>query len=194
MQSAVTRMQSLIEGLLTYSRVTTQAQPFVAVDLGTVLREVLSDLDARIEQLAGTVEVDPLPIVSADPLQMRQLFQNLIGNALKFHREDVPPVVRISVEGPGGPWQSADPGESAAEVCRIYVQDNGIGFDERYADQIFGVFQRLHGRSEYEGSGIGLSVCRKIAERHGGSITARSTPGQGSLFVITLPAQQKARN
>jgi signal transduction histidine kinase len=112
---------------------------------------------------------------------MRQLMQNLIGNALKYHRPEVPPVVRVSNRPVAG---------QARELCQIVVEDNGIGFEEVYADRIFTIFQRLHGRTEYEGTGVGLAVCRKIAERHGGSISARSTPGQGSSFLVTLPIRQ----
>jgi signal transduction histidine kinase len=115
---------------------------------------------------------------------MRQLIQNLVGNALKFHRDGVAPVVRISAE----PMQNGNSG-----CYQVTVADNGIGFDEKYLDKIFTVFQRLHGRAEYEGSGIGLAVCRKIVERHHGSITAHSTPGEGARFVMTLPAQQHTK-
>jgi light-regulated signal transduction histidine kinase (bacteriophytochrome) len=183
MQNAATRMQALIDGLLIYSRVTTKAQPFVTVDLNAVVREVLADLEVRIEQLAARVEVGDLPTIEADPLQMRQLFQNLIGNALKFHRQDVVPLVRVQGELLDG----------GAGQYRITVEDNGIGFDEKYLDRLFQVFQRLHGRSEYEGAGIGLAICRKIIERHGGSITARGVPDQGATFIITLPARQPAK-
>jgi len=157
--------------------VTTKARPFVTVDLKQVVREVLDDLEVHIEQLQARVEVGDLPTVEADPLQMRQLFQNLIGNALKFHREGVAPVVRV--------W--SEPLNGSEDQYRIIVEDNGIGFDEKYADRLFQVFQRLHGRSEYEGTGIGLATCRKIVERHGGNITARSEPGQGATFMLTLP-------
>ncbi len=190
MQSAARRMQNLINNLLTYSRVTTKAQPFVPVDLGSVAQEVLSDLEVRIEQTNGRVDVGDLPTTDADPLQMRQLFQNLIGNALKFHRENEPPVVTIrsaliTGSGTGGEQSGAD-----GDLCRITVEDNGIGFEDKDADRVFGLFQRLHGRSEYEGTGIGLAICRKIVERHGGTITATSTPGQGATFIIGFPVKQ----
>lgn len=189
MLNATERMQTLITSLLSYSRVTTKAQPFTQVDLSRVARDVLSDLEARIERTCGRVELGELPTIEADQVQMRQLLQNLISNALKFHKPGEPPVVRVSgaVEngreaGPGGP--------AAASRCRIVVEDNGIGFDQVYSERIFGVFQRLHGRNEYDGSGIGLAVCRKIAERHRGSITADSEPGRGATFVATLPVKQ----
>ena len=176
MLRAAGRMQRLITDLLQFSRVTTGAQPFVQVDLNNILAGVLSDLETRIEQTGGRVEHSTLPTLDADPVQMQQLLLNLIGNGLKFHRREVPPVVRVTV----GP-------EPAEGVCAISVQDNGIGFEEKYLDRIFNVFQRLHPRTEYEGTGIGLAVCRKIVERHGGSISARSQPNVGSTFVFTLP-------
>lgn len=176
MQDAATRMQSLIEGLLTYSRVSTKAQPFVETDLKSICDEVISDLEVRIEQRKATITIENLPKIEADSLQMRQLFQNLISNALKFQNEGTNPIIKIFSE-------QSDNGDK----FRIYVEDNGIGFEEKYLDKIFGVFQRLHGRSEYEGSGIGLSVCKKIVERHGGEITAKSSLGVGTTFIISLP-------
>jgi PAS domain S-box-containing protein len=176
MQSAAGRMQVLINDLLSFSRVTTKAQPFAPVDLGAIAREVAHDLEIRAHDTGGEIVVGELPAIEADALQMRQLLQNLAGNALKFHRPEVPP--RVEING-------------AAENGRVLitVRDNGIGFDEKYADRIFTMFERLHGRGAYEGTGIGLAICRKIAERHGGTITARSTPGEGSEFRVTLPAK-----
>lgn len=192
MQNAAHRMQVLINDLLTFSRVTTKAQPFVAVDLDEVVRGVVSDLEVRIEQTGGRVEVGRLMTIDADPLQMRQLFQNLIGNALKFRRPEEAPVVRVSCEKVERGEEEAPVAASRGgrELCRITVEDNGIGFDEKYLDRIFTVFQRLHGRQEYEGTGVGLAVCRRIAERHGGDITAKSAPGQGATFIVTLPLEQ----
>ena len=177
MQNAAARMQILIQDLLSLSRVSSQAQPFAPVDLGEVVRMVISDLEIRIEQLGARVEVGPLPVVLGDRVQLAQLFQNLIGNGLKFHKPAEPPLVQIGDEAPG----------DQPEVCRIFVKDHGIGFDERYLDRIFQIFQRLHGRSEYEGTGIGLAICRKIADRHHGTLTAHSAAGQGATFIITLP-------
>ncbi|MBO3463313.1 GAF domain-containing protein [Aetokthonos hydrillicola Thurmond2011] len=179
MQNAVRRMQALIEDLLTLSRVTTRAQPFMSVNLNQVTQEVISDLEVLIQQTKGSVEVSDLPTIKADPLQMHQLLQNLIGNALKFHRKEVRPIVKI--------YSQVAKVVDGAELCQIIVEDNGIGFDEKYLERIFSVFQRLHGRTEYEGTGIGLAICRKITERHHGSITARSQPGEGTSFIVTLP-------
>jgi signal transduction histidine kinase len=191
MQNAARRMQNLIQDLLLFSRVTTQPHPFEKVPLAKVIREVLSDLEVRLQQTGGFVHMEALPTLDADPVQMRQLFQNLISNALKFHRPGVPPVVKISshiLEPPAGAESNG------AQRCQIRVEDNGIGFDEKYRDRIFAVFQRLHSRQNYEGTGIGLAICRKITERHGGTITAHSLPGQGATFVVTLPMHQAKEN
>jgi PAS domain S-box-containing protein len=174
MRSAAKRMQVLINDLLTFSRVTTKAQPFVPVNLDTVAHEVAKDLEVRVHEAGARIDIGALPTIDADPTQMRQLLQNLAGNALKFHRPGVPPVVTIAAEVENG-------------TCRISVADNGIGFDPKYAERIFTVFERLHGRGTYEGTGIGLAICRRIAERHGGNVVARAVPGEGATFVVTLP-------
>lgn len=178
MQSAAARMSTLISDLLAFSRVSTKTQPFVPVDLTIIARDVATDLEARIAETGGTVNIAELPTIDADPLQMRQLFQNLLGNALKFHRKDVAPVVSIS---------STDCIMDDRPHISVEVRDNGVGFDTKYLDRIFAVFQRLHDKNDYEGTGIGLAVCRKIIERHGGTITADSQPGEGSVFTINLP-------
>jgi signal transduction histidine kinase len=190
MQNAAGRMQTLINDLLTFSRVTTKTRPFVEVNLDQVAREVLSDLEVRLEQVKGRVELVNLPTLEADPLQMRQLLQNLIGNALKFRRPDEPPIVSLSAEPVEWTTPSSVLPARPCAAYRIAVSDNGIGFDEKYLDRIFTVFQRLHGRDAYEGNGVGLAVCRRIAERHGGNITAESRPGHGATFYVTLPARQ----
>jgi PAS domain S-box-containing protein len=186
MQKAAARMQTLINDLLTFSRVTTRARPFTQVDLAQVAREVVTDLEGRIELVKGRVEVGTLPLIDAEVLQMRQLFQNLIGNALKFRRLDVPPVVKVAAEI----ITSRAPDEGTTVVrkfCRLTVSDNGIGFDEKYLDRIFNVFQRLHSRNDYEGTGMGLAIARKIVLFHRGEITAKSKPGEGTTFIVTLP-------
>jgi signal transduction histidine kinase len=180
MLDAASRMSIMINELLAYSRVTTVFQPHTRVDLNETLQGVISDLEIRLEQSEGRIESERLPTVNADRLQMRQLIQNLIANALKFHRPDVPPLVKVSGE------QFIDP-VSGEDMVRLLVEDNGIGFDERYLDQIFRPFRRLVGHSEFDGSGMGLAICRKIVERHGGSITAESKEGQGTTFIIILP-------
>ena len=189
MQNAAGRMQTLIDDLLMLSRVTTRAQPFVTVDLNRVVNEVLSDLEVRIQQTGGKVEVSTLPKIDADPVQMQQLLQNLLSNALKFHKQETPPVVKLSSQLFDSQQQPVMDG-AIATSCQIVVEDNGIGFEQKYLDRIFNVFQRLHSRSQYEGTGIGLAICRKIVERHQGSITAQSSLEQGAKFTVTLPIKQ----
>jgi len=183
MLGAAARMRTLISDLLLYSQVTTRVQPFVRTDLAGIAREVIADLETSIADSGGRVEIGDLPVIEADALQMRQLLQNLLGNAIKYRRKDAPPVVRLNCSSP--PAGGAD--------CTITVTDNGIGFNEKHAAKIFGMFVRLHGRAEYEGSGIGLAICRKIVERHGGTIAATSTAGQGATFTVTLPVTQAAK-
>jgi signal transduction histidine kinase len=176
-RAAGQRMQALIDDLLRFSRVATQGRPFEQVDLAAVAEHAVFDLEAVIAESGGSVEVGELPTVTADPLQMRQLIQNLISNGLKFHREGVPPKVRIH-------------GGTRGRFAEFEVSDNGIGFEPRYNARIFRVFERLHGRGTYPGTGIGLALCRKIVDRHGGTITAESTPGEGSTFTVTLPISE----
>ncbi|HET6567670.1 MAG TPA: PAS domain S-box protein [Rhodothermales bacterium] len=185
-QNAASRMSGLIHDLLQFSRVATQGQPFEKLDLNHIVNEVLTDLEVRIKEVSGKVEVGALPQIEADPVQMRQLFQNLIGNALKFHKPDVPPVVNVS----GTILKSSNAHAAIRKTCRLEVSDNGIGFDEKYVDRIFSPFQRLHGRDEFAGTGMGLAIVRRIVERHHGTITAHSTPGKGSIFVVALPVEQ----
>jgi PAS domain S-box-containing protein len=190
MQNAAARMQTLIQDLLQLSRIASRGQPPQPCDLEKIVSEVIGDLEVRIEQTGGRVEVIGLPVIEADPLQMRQLFQNLIANALKFHRPGVPPVVRVAGEVIPATDHSLAGAKPGDQLATIVVSDNGIGFDPQFGEQIFAVFQRLHTKQEYEGTGIGLAVCRKITDRHGGSIVAHSTPGEGATFTITLPVRQ----
>ena len=205
MQNAAARMQTLINDLLTFSRVISRTEPFVLVDLGQITREVLGDLEVRIEKSGAEVVVGELPKIEADSLQLRQLLQNLIGNALKFQPPNAKPKVEISgriVAGREGntpaPLELDQPAASAVPdeppFFQLIIKDNGIGFDEKYLDRIFAVFQRLHGRQEYEGTGIGLAVCRRIVDRHKGAITAKSKPGEGATFVVTLPLHHSAKD
>jgi len=176
--NAAGRMRTLINDLLSYSQVATRTEPFVRVDLTAIVREVIVDLETAIAEAGGRVDVGVLPVVDADPTQMRQLFQNLLGNALKFRRNDEPPVIRLAAAGTlDGFWS-------------ITVADNGIGFKEAQGERIFRMFERLHPRTAYDGSGIGLAICRRIVERHGGTIAATSITGQGTTFAVVLPATQ----
>jgi PAS domain S-box-containing protein len=181
-EAAAGRMQELISGVLAYSRVSAKAEPFEEIDLERVVLQVVADLEVRIAETGGRVAVDSLCRIKADPLQIRQLFQNLIANALKYQHPEVPP--RVVVSSRVIPNPDAD---GMGELCLITVEDNGIGFAAESAEKIFGLFQRLHGRGRYEGTGIGLAVCKRIVERHGGTITAESSPGMGARFIISLP-------
>lgn len=175
MQHAALRMRQLVDALLKYATVTAQPEARENVDLGQTVRDVLSDLEVLIAQLGAKIEVNKLPTLPVNPIQIRQLFQNLIANAIKFCKKGVTPVVRIA---------GRDLGNGFAEIS---VEDNGVGFEEKYVDRIFMPFQRVYGHEEFEGTGIGLTICHRIVQRHGGQITAKSAPGKGSTFIITLP-------
>ncbi|GAB4028877.1 PAS domain-containing protein [Spirosoma koreense] len=194
MQSAASRMSTLIKDLLDFSRISTQRDTSGPVSLEDVVRQVLSILELTIQETGAQVSVEPLPTVMGDASQLNQLFQNLLSNALKFHRMDrtgVPVVPTIVVKSS---WLAAEHlpkdlklSRWAIAYHRIDVIDNGIGFEEKYLDRIFQVFQRLHGKNEYVGTGIGLAICEKVVANHGGVITASSQPGQGATFTIYLP-------
>ncbi|NJM65646.1 MAG: hypothetical protein HC851_08235 [Acaryochloris sp. RU_4_1] len=190
MQNAASRMRLLIQNLLAFSRVTTKAQPFTPVNLQEVMASILDDLETRIQETGAQVDIAPLPVIDAEPMQIYQLFQNLISNALKFCQPDQP--LSIIVASQSLTIAEHNGQVNDAEMCQISVADNGIGFEQKYTDRIFKLFQRLHSRSDYEGTGIGLAVCAKIAEYHGGFITANSTPGEGATFIVTLPVHQIA--
>jgi PAS domain S-box-containing protein len=181
MQQAADRMQTMISGLLELSRVNTRGRQFEPLNLTGVVEDVISDLEARVHRTGGQIELEALPSMEGDLFQIRQLFQNLIGNALKFHKPGVPPVIHIS---------STISRSYHSSCITIYVEDNGIGFDQADAGRIFQPFQRLHGRNEYEGTGLGLAICQKIVDRHGGRISVESRVGEGTKFSITLPVHQ----
>jgi PAS domain S-box-containing protein len=180
MRSASTRMQRMINSLLNFSRISARPLQKADVDLNTVLRGVITDLELPLRRSGGRVDLGDLPTLQADPTLVEHIFLNLVGNSLKFHRKGVPPVVRVTHEGIV---------TDGKKFVRIRVSDNGIGFDPRNLDRIFQPFQRLHGRNEYEGSGLGLAIVHKIVEVHGGSISADSTPGEGSTFWVDLPVE-----
>ncbi len=169
------RMQTLIHDLLTYSRVGTRGKPLTPTDCEDILEQVLANLKLTIEDNCAVVTHAALPIINVDASQLNQLLQNLIGNAIKFHG-DTPPHIHVSAEQKDGEWEFS-------------VADNGIGIAPKFFDRIFVIFQRLHGRDEYSGTGIGLSVCKKIVERHGGRMWVESEPGQGATFYFTIPAK-----
>ncbi len=175
---AASRMSELLRSLLNYSRTGTSELNYKPVSLTEVARDAVSDLELLINKVKGSVEISELPTVDADAQLLRQLFQNIIENSIKYRKESEPPVVKIY-------------GNITDSVCRIVVEDNGIGFDECYSPKIFKPFERLHGRNApYTGTGMGLAICKKIVTRHGGEITARSIQGQGATFIVTLPINQ----
>jgi PAS domain S-box-containing protein len=189
MQSAASRMSMLIKDLLDFSRISTQRDASDSVSLQRVVERVVSTLELRVEELGAQIRVGSLPTVLGDSSQLGQLFQNLMSNALKFHRPGSSPRIEVTAQ-----WLAAEhlpagikPGRGAIAYHRIDVVDNGIGFDEKYLDRIFQVFQRLHGKNEFAGTGIGLAICEKVVLNHGGAITAMSQPGQGATFSVYLP-------
>ncbi len=179
MSDAAGRMRALIDDLLMFSRVSTKARPFAEVDLGETIGSVLADLEVAIEESGAQVTIDPLPTIEAEPTQMRQLLQNLLGNALKFRRDGVTPEITVHAAVADG-------------IAELTISDNGLGFDAQFATRIFRAFERLHGASAYPGTGIGLALCRKIVERHHGTITADGREGEGATFTVRLPLRQPA--
>jgi PAS domain S-box-containing protein len=175
--NSASRMRLLLRDLLEFSRVATRPEPFQRIDLVKIAREAADVFEASVKETGCQIKIESIPVIEADESQMLRLFQNLIGNALKFHSGETP-LIRV--------YGKLD----RKRICEIFVQDNGIGFDPQFAERIFKPFQRLHRRDEYDGTGMGLAICRKIVERHGGSIRAESEPGKGSTFIIRLPVKQ----
>jgi two-component system CheB/CheR fusion protein len=188
------RMRNLIDDLLNFSRISRFEKKFIKTDLNKVMKDVLSDFDLLIQERNAVVNVDKLPILEAIPLQINQLFNNLLGNALKFTaRSDVPTIsitCRVLSDNELKNYRQLDKSTQYYEICFI---DNGIGFPQEFADQIFIIFQRLNDREDYPGTGIGLALCRKIVRNHGGEIVAKSKEGEGSVFYIILPVKQLAK-
>ncbi|RAK02258.1 PAS domain-containing protein [Larkinella arboricola] len=187
-QNSAKRMQVLVRDLLTYSRLSTQTEPFENISLSRLIKEVLNDLEIMITEKQATVRVSALPNLLGNPLRLRQLFQNLVANAIKFQKPDQKPLIQISARHA---VPNELPEELKAQEQRLFllveVADNGIGFDEKYKSRIFQPFQRLESRSTYSGTGIGLAICKKVAEIHGGVIDVSSQVGQGSTFKVFLP-------
>jgi len=187
MQMATGRMQELIRGLLAYSRLNTEKHSFQAVSLSALVAEVQGDLETAIRDRNAQIQIDSLPVIQGNTLQLRQLFQNLLSNALKFTPPDRSPIVRVNTRTiPADQLPIPNVGKSI-HYLEVSVVDNGIGFDDKYVDRIFNLFQRLHGRTEYAGTGIGLAICKKVVDNHGGYLTARSQPGKGATFLMYLP-------
>jgi signal transduction histidine kinase len=182
-RKAAERMQDLIRDILTFSQVSVEKPSMVNTDLNDLVREVMAEMDASLKEKNARVEIGHLPHLSAHPRLMRSLFFNLIGNSLKYSKTGTPPLIRIySVNS-----TPVNEGTETEKYCRIFVEDNGIGFDQKYAEQIFDMFKRLHVNAEFEGTGIGLALCKKIMEKHNGFISALSKINEGSCFIVSLP-------
>jgi signal transduction histidine kinase len=186
MQSACERMQNLINDILAFSKIALSKDSLVYSDMNAIIEEVLYDMDMQINEKQAKITVDKLPKIHVYPGLMKPLFQNLINNSLKYSRRGLPPEIHISAEME----TLKDPGNrlTVNKYCRIHIRDNGVGFEQQYAEQIFTMFKRLHGTSEYAGTGIGLAICKKIVEEHQGYISAKSVPNEGALFTISFPA------
>jgi signal transduction histidine kinase len=184
-QVATKRMQDLIRDIMTFSRISVEKNSFVKTNLNNLVDEILMEMAEPINDLNAKITVDKLPMLFVNPVLIIPLFQNLINNALKYSKKNVPPIIRISADYP----TVKEKGEQQLKnkYCRIFIEDNGIGFEQKYSEQIFKMFQRLHHHNEYEGTGIGLALCKKIVEEHNGYISARSIVDEGSTFIVSLP-------
>lgn len=182
LQHAGERMQALIKDILLFSKTSLEKPVFVDSDLNLILSDVLADMESNIEEKNAIIDATVLPNLNVNPVLMRPLFHNLLSNAIKYSKKDVKPVVKVYSE-------FSSNGQNG-KYCRIYIEDNGIGFEQKYSEQIFGMFKRLHLHTEFEGTGIGLALCKKIVEEHNGFITARSKVGESSVFIISLPVIQ----
>lgn len=180
-QSSAQRMQSLIVDILAFSRISVDKSHFIKSDLNQILTDIVSDIDEELKSRNATIFIETLPKLHVNPRLMQMLFQNLISNALKYSKNDPPPQIKVFSEN--GVYASS----RDKKFCRIYVEDNGIGFDQKYAEEIFGMFKRLHHNTEFSGTGIGLALCKKIVEQHNGYISAQSQLNAGSRFIVSLP-------
>jgi hypothetical protein len=190
-QKAAERMQTLITDILTFSKVAVDKPTFIDSDLNSLVSEILLEMNEELREKNAKVQVDKLPMLSVNPSLMKPLFHNLIGNALKYSRKDVSPVIRITSDLTTHTNGRHPKEQQNSKYCRIFVEDNGIGFDQKYAEEIFGMFKRLHHNTEFEGTGIGLALCKKIVEQHKGFISARSKVNEGSTFIVSLPMQRQ---
>jgi len=189
-QKSALRMQTLIKDILQFSKVSIDKSAFVATDLNLVLEDVLTDLESTVQQEKAEVTVKPLPTLQVNAGLMNALFSNLIGNAIKYRKKNIDPVINIYSKQEDIPQaENKTNGTNKGKYCRIFIEDNGIGFDQKYAEQVFDMFVRLHGNNEYEGTGIGLALCKQIAEHHHGFISALSKENAGTTFIVSLPVQ-----
>jgi signal transduction histidine kinase len=187
-QNAAERMQALIIDILSFSKLANDKSNFEVCDLNIILKNLLADMQDEIKETQATVSIEPMPSLFVNPNLLTPLFQNLINNALKYRRKDVTTTIRIRHEISLGINDREK--NLINKYCRIFVEDNGIGFDPKYSEEIFGMFRRLHRNGEYSGTGVGLALCKKIAELHSGHISARSKPNEGSTFIVSMPLQQ----
>lgn len=187
---AAERMQNLITDILTFSKISVEAPTFIDCDMNNLLQEVVNDLDEELKSKNGKVIIDKLPELSVNPSLIKPLFNNLIENALKYSKKDISPIVKVTAEI-SAQMNGTVSQAPIVKYCRIYIQDNGIGFDQKYAEEIFGMFKRLHHNSEFQGTGIGLALCKKIVDQHQGYISAMSKINEGSTFIISLPLNRK---
>jgi light-regulated signal transduction histidine kinase (bacteriophytochrome) len=187
-QQAAERMQALIIDILAFSKISNDKSAFVETDLNPIMKEILGEMEDEIREAGAVITIDPLPTLCVGLSLIRPLFQNLLSNALKYRRKDIPAVIQVRAETSNG---VDDNGKNFVNrYHRIFIEDNGIGFDQKYAEEIFGMFRRLHHNGgEYAGTGVGLALCKKIVELHSGFISARSKPGEGSTFIVSLPMQ-----
>ncbi|RAV98759.1 response regulator [Pseudochryseolinea flava] len=185
-QQAAERMQALITDILTFSKVSAEKMTFSECNLKEVINDILADVDEEVRQRHAQIEVDDMYTIQGNPGLIRPLFYNLINNALKYSKKDITPIIKIRSEL-SMTTSTRNGGTVDNRYCRIYIEDNGIGFDQKYAEEIFGMFKRLHRHAEFEGTGIGLALCKKIVEQHNGYISARSKINEGSTFIISLP-------
>jgi light-regulated signal transduction histidine kinase (bacteriophytochrome) len=190
MLAATDNMRTLIDNLLEFSRTSRSSEPFIRIDLNNILSEVKADLELKIEETGALIDSERLPVIDAIPMQMRQLFNNLFTNAIKFRKPDQPPRISIKCRQLNEEEKEAQHLRTNIPYFEITVSDKGIGFDQEYASKIFQIFQRLHGKAEYPGSGIGLAICKKIVDNHMGQIHARGELGTGAEFIFTLPESQ----
>lgn len=189
-QKAAERMQALITDILDFSKLSAEKVPFIDCNLNTLLDDVLIELAEEMREKNALVQIDTLPSLQVNPGLMKPLFQNLINNALKYSKKDIPPVVKIRAEL-STDINGKNRDNLISKYCRIYIEDNGIGFDQKYAEEIFGMFKRLHRNTEFEGTGIGLALCKKIVEQHNGFISARSRSNEGATFIVSLPVDRR---
>ena len=190
-QRSCKRMQELIQDILTFSTLTMDKRQFEKSDLNELVKDVLNEMDGYISEKNANISVENLPSMFVNPVLIRPLFHNLISNSIKYSKTEVSPVIRISSDYEFSEAETENNGHGNNRYCRIIIEDNGIGFEQEYSEQIFGMFKRLHGKNQYHGTGIGLAICKKIAEEHNGYISAISKVNEGATFIVSLPMHEE---